>query len=99
MHALHKKIKIYKQELHNKNKTFNKSIKINIIVKTPTATTITHHLAKKINFFSINTNNLTQYTLAIDHNNNMISHLYQPISPSVLNLIKQIINTSHAKNK
>ncbi len=48
-------------------------------------------ISPRINSFSIGTNDLTQYTLAVDRGNDMISHLYQPMSPSVLNLIKQLL--------
>lgn len=97
--ALKKEIEIYKQELRDEGKAFDESIEIGVVVETPAAATIARHLAKEVDFFSIGTNDLTQYTLAVDRGNDMISHLYQPMSPSVLNLIKQVIDASHAEGK
>ena len=97
--ALRKEIEIYKQELRDEGKAFDESIEIGVMVETPAAATIARHLAKEVDFFSIGTNDLTLYTLAVDRGNDMISHLYQPMSPSVLNLIKQVIDASHAEGK
>lgn len=97
--ALKKEIEIYKQELRDEGKAFDESIEIGVMVETPAAATIARHLAKEVDFFSIGTNDLTQYTTAVDRGNDMISHLYQPMSPSVLNLIKQVIDASHAEGK
>lgn len=97
--TLKEELGILKQQLIEEKQAFDKSIEVGIMIETPAAAVIAHHLAKEVDFFSIGTNDLTQYTLAVDRGNNLISHLYNPMSPSVLKLIKQVIDASHSEAK
>jgi phosphotransferase system enzyme I (PtsI) len=91
-----KKIQI---QLNSNNILFDKNIKIGIMIETPASAIIAEHLIKEVDFFSIGTNDLTQYTLAVDRGNKLISHLYNPMNPSVLKLIKQVIDVAHSDGK
>ncbi len=88
-----------KYELKKKKINFDKNIKIGAMIETPASVMISKYLAEKLDFFSIGTNDLTQYTLAVDRNNSMVSHLYETLSPSVLRMIKYTIDSVHKKNK
>ncbi|VFP88300.1 phosphoenolpyruvate-protein phosphotransferase PtsI [Candidatus Erwinia haradaeae] len=96
---LKEQIDFLKIQLRKERRDFNNRIEIGIMVETPASAVIAHHLVKEVDFFSIGTNDLTQYTLAVDRGNGLISHLYNPLSPSVLMLIKQVIDASHSEGK
>ncbi|MGI6596089.1 MAG: phosphoenolpyruvate--protein phosphotransferase [Candidatus Ratteibacteria bacterium] len=93
----HKIIRKVKDDLKNEKKKFRDDIDVGIMVETPSAALITEHLANESAFFSIGSNDLIQYTLAVDRGNEKISHLYQPCHPAVIKLISHTIENGKKK--
>ncbi len=87
-----------KTELKNEGLDFNEAVPVGIMVETPAAVFMARELAKHAAFFSIGTNDLTQYVLAVDRGNDRIAHLYDTYNPAVLRAIYQIIQAGHAEN-
>jgi len=87
-----------KQELKSKKIEFDDTIQLGIMVETPSAALMGSFLAGEVDFFSIGSNDLTQYTLAVDRGNERISQLFDHFHPAVLRLIKETITAGHNSN-
>ena len=74
-------------------------IQVGIMIEIPAAAVLAHQFAKEVDFFSIGTNDLIQYTMAADRMNERVSYLYQPYNPSILTLIKHVIDSAHKEAK
>ena len=87
-----------KQELDNENISYDKNIQVGIMIEIPSAALIADKLAKECDFFSIGTNDLIQYTVAVERGNEKISKLYTKYHPAVIKLIKKAIDGAHSAN-
>ena len=85
-----------KAELRTEGAAFREDVELGIMIETPAAVMVSRELANEVDFFSVGTNDLTQYTLAIDRQNSKLDRFYNPHHEAVLRLIERVVKNAHA---
>ncbi|HJA90299.1 MAG TPA: phosphoenolpyruvate--protein phosphotransferase [Candidatus Jeotgalibaca merdavium] len=88
-----------KAKLVAEGQSVSDDIEVGIMIEIPAAAVLAHQFAKEVDFFSVGTNDLIQYTMAADRMNERVSYLYQPYNPAILTLLKHVIDSAHAEGK
>jgi phosphoenolpyruvate-protein phosphotransferase (PTS system enzyme I) len=87
------------KELDQEKIKYDKKIPVGIMIETPAAAVIIDDLIREIDFVSIGTNDLIQFTLAVDRNNQRVADYYQPLNPAIISLIKKVVTTCKTHKK
>jgi phosphotransferase system enzyme I (PtsI) len=88
-------LKECKEELDREGISYNSEVEVGMMIETPASIILIEDFAREVDFFSIGTNDLTQYLLAVDRGNKKISHMYNSFHPAVIRSIKRVIDAGH----